>query len=112
MGNWESTASGSHVIRGGVVRGTRLAAASGWFRVNITRRAGLGEQPARHEGRKFHQSPFPTVGVIVVCAPRWYRHLEANTVSGIICQEKGSSSITMTLEHHLDYHSHYATMWG
>jgi len=44
-------------------------------------------------------------------------NLEANTVSGIICQElhaRGAPtrSITMTVEHHLDYHSHYATMWG
>jgi hypothetical protein len=39
-------------------------------------------------------------------------NLDANTVSGIICQEKGSGSITMTVVHHLDYHSHYATMWG
>jgi hypothetical protein len=38
--------------------------------------------------------------------------LDANTVSGIICQEKGSGSITMTVVQHLDYHSHYATMWG
>jgi hypothetical protein len=44
-------------------------------------------------------------------------NLEANTVSGIICQEKQfpngpTRSITMTVEHHLVYHSHYATMWG
>ncbi|HXP37241.1 MAG TPA: hypothetical protein VN817_05695 [Solirubrobacteraceae bacterium] len=39
-------------------------------------------------------------------------NLDANTVSGIICQEKRSGSITMTVEHHLTYHSHYATMWG
>jgi hypothetical protein len=44
-------------------------------------------------------------------------NLEANTVSGIICQEmhtrnKPTRSITMTVEHHLVYHSHYATMWG
>jgi hypothetical protein len=43
--------------------------------------------------------------------------LAANTVSGIICQEdrapnKPTRAITMTLSHHLDYHSHYATMWG
>jgi hypothetical protein len=38
--------------------------------------------------------------------------LAANTVSGIICQERRSGSITMTVEHHLAYHSHYATMWG
>ena len=39
-------------------------------------------------------------------------NLGANTVSGIICQEKRSGSITMTVKHHLVYHSHYATMWG
>ena len=38
--------------------------------------------------------------------------LDANTVSGIICQEKRSGSITMTVGRHLTYHSHYATMWG
>ncbi len=38
--------------------------------------------------------------------------LDANTVSGVICQEKSSGSITMTVEHHLVYHSHVATMWG
>jgi len=38
--------------------------------------------------------------------------LDANTVSGIICQEKHSGSITMTVEHHLVAHSHVATMWG
>ena len=36
-------------------------------------------------------------------------NLDANTVSGIICQEKVPASITMTVVHHLDYHSHYAT---
>ncbi|HEX3432813.1 MAG TPA: hypothetical protein VHT25_02000 [Solirubrobacteraceae bacterium] len=39
-------------------------------------------------------------------------NLGANTVSGVICQERPHGSITMTLKHHLDYHSHYATMWG
>jgi hypothetical protein len=39
-------------------------------------------------------------------------NLEANTVSGIICQEDRRGAITMTLEHRLVYHSHYATMWG
>jgi hypothetical protein len=44
-------------------------------------------------------------------------NLEAGTVSGIICQElhprnKPTRSITMTAEHHLVYHSHYAVMWG
>ena len=42
--------------------------------------------------------------------------LEANTVSGIICQERRFGgpvrAITMTVAHHLDYHSHVAVMWG
>jgi len=43
--------------------------------------------------------------------------LEAGTVSGIICQEqhfrdRPTRAITMTVAHHLVYHSHYATMWG
>lgn len=43
--------------------------------------------------------------------------LEANAVSGIICQEdraanRPTRAITMTVEHHLVYHSHYAVMWG
>ncbi len=44
-------------------------------------------------------------------------NLEANSVSGVICQERRfaggpTRSITMTVAHHLDYHSHYAVMWG
>ena len=44
-------------------------------------------------------------------------NLEANTISGILCQEIRSRihptrAITMTVEHHLVYHSHYAVMWG
>lgn len=39
-------------------------------------------------------------------------NLEANTVSGILCQEDRGGAITMTVEHHLVYHSHYAVMWG
>jgi hypothetical protein len=43
--------------------------------------------------------------------------LGANTVSGILCQEERSQgkptrAITMTVQRHLVYHSHYATMWG
>ena len=43
--------------------------------------------------------------------------LQANTVSGILCQEQRSAgrptrAITMSVEHHLVYHSHYAVMWG
>jgi hypothetical protein len=44
-------------------------------------------------------------------------NLAANTVSGILCQEIRSRihptrAITMTVEHHLGYHSHHAVMWG
>ena len=44
-------------------------------------------------------------------------YLEANTVSGIICQEdrfrnQPTRAITMTVEHHLVDHSHVAVMWG
>jgi hypothetical protein len=44
-------------------------------------------------------------------------NLEANTVSGILCEEIQSRihptrAITMTVEHHLVYHSHVAVMWG
>ena len=44
-------------------------------------------------------------------------NLEAHTVSGILCQEdrvrnQPTRAITMTVDHHLLYQSHYATMWG
>jgi hypothetical protein len=44
-------------------------------------------------------------------------NLDANTVSGILCQvfrvrNKPDRLIIMTVEHHLVYHSHYAQMWG
>ena len=39
-------------------------------------------------------------------------NLGAHTVSGIICQEDRRGAITMTVEHHLVYQSHYAVMWG
>src|SRR5271167_1906491 len=44
-------------------------------------------------------------------------NLDANTVSGILCQEdrfrdQPTRAITMTVEHHLIYHSHVAVMWG
>jgi len=43
--------------------------------------------------------------------------LEASTVSGVICQELhepsgATRSITMSVQRHLVYHSHFATMWG
>ena len=39
-------------------------------------------------------------------------NLEANTVSGVICQQDRAGTIIMSVEHHLVYHSHYARMWG
>jgi len=39
-------------------------------------------------------------------------NLEESTVSGILCQEDHRGAITMTVEHHLVYHSHVAMMWG
>jgi hypothetical protein len=44
-------------------------------------------------------------------------NLDANTVSGILCQafrvpNKPDRLIIMTVENHLVYHSHYASMWG
>jgi len=43
--------------------------------------------------------------------------LAAHTVSGILCQEdhirnRPTREITMTVDHHLLYQSHYAVMWG
>jgi len=39
-------------------------------------------------------------------------NLEANTVSGVICQQDRGGTIIMSVQHHLEYHSHYAMMWG
>jgi hypothetical protein len=44
-------------------------------------------------------------------------NLADNTVSGTLCQvdrvpNQPDRLIIMTVEHHLVYHSHYATMWG
>jgi hypothetical protein len=44
-------------------------------------------------------------------------NLDANTVSGILCQvfrvrDEPDRLIVMTVQHHLVYHSHYAQMWG
>lgn len=44
-------------------------------------------------------------------------NLDANTVSGILCQvfrvrNQPDRLIIMTVGHHLVYHSHYAQMWG
>ena len=44
-------------------------------------------------------------------------NLDANTVSGILCQvdrvrHQADRLIIMTVQHHLVYHSHHAVMWG
>jgi hypothetical protein len=43
-------------------------------------------------------------------------NLAANTVSGTLCQANRVHGVDrviyMTVNHHLDYHSHYASMWG
>ena len=39
-------------------------------------------------------------------------NLEANTVSGVLCQQDRSGTIVMSVAHHLVYHSHYAMRWG
>jgi hypothetical protein len=39
-------------------------------------------------------------------------NLEANTVSGVMCQQDRAGVIIMSVEHHLVYHSHTAMMWG
>jgi hypothetical protein len=39
-------------------------------------------------------------------------NLEASTISGVICQQDRAGTIILSLQHHIDYHSHYATMWG
>src|SRR6201990_2208809 len=44
-------------------------------------------------------------------------NLDANTVSGILCQvdrvrDQADRLIIMTVQHHLVYHSHHAVVWG
>jgi hypothetical protein len=39
-------------------------------------------------------------------------NLEANTVSGVMCQQDRAGTIIMSVEHHLVHHSHTAMMWG
>jgi len=38
--------------------------------------------------------------------------LDANTVSGVMCQQDRAGVILMSVRHHLVYHSHHARMWG
>lgn len=37
---------------------------------------------------------------------------EADTVSGVICEQDPRGTILLSVLHHLVYHSHSATMWG
>jgi hypothetical protein len=39
-------------------------------------------------------------------------NLDANTVSGVMCQQDRAGTIIMSVAHRLVYHSHYARMWG
>ena len=39
-------------------------------------------------------------------------NLEANTVSGVMCQQDPRGTIIVSVQHHLVYHSHYSMMWG
>ena len=44
-------------------------------------------------------------------------NLDANTVSGVLCQvdrvrHRPDRLIIMTVQHHLAYHSHHAVLWG
>lgn len=39
-------------------------------------------------------------------------NLDANTVSGVMCQQDQAGEIIMSVAHRLVYHSHYATRWG
>jgi hypothetical protein len=58
----------------------------------------------------FHTGPY--TGASNFAKGHGNTNLEANTVSGIMCQQDRAGVIIMSVEHHLSYHSHYATMWG
>jgi len=58
----------------------------------------------------FHTGPY--TGASSFAKGHGNINLEANTVSGIMCQQDPAGVITMSVEHHLVYHSHYAMMWG
>jgi hypothetical protein len=58
----------------------------------------------------FHTGPY--TGASSFAKGHGEINLEANTVSGVICQQDRTGTIIMSVEHHLSYHSHYATMWG
>jgi hypothetical protein len=58
----------------------------------------------------FHTGPY--TGSLSFAKGHGDINLQANTVSGVICQQDRTGVIIMSVEHHLVYHSHYATMWG
>ena len=58
----------------------------------------------------FHTGPY--TGASSFAKGHGNINLEANTVSGIMCQQDRAGTIVMSVEHHLSYHSHYAEMWG
>jgi len=58
----------------------------------------------------FHTGPY--TGGSSFAKGHGHIDLEANTVSGVICQQDRPGVIIMSVEHHLVYHSHYAMMWG
>jgi hypothetical protein len=58
----------------------------------------------------FHTGPY--TGASSFAKGHGNINLEANTVSGVMCQQDRTGTIIMSLQHHLAYHSHYATMWG
>src|ERR1700728_3436733 len=58
----------------------------------------------------FHTGPF--TGASSFAKGHGNINLEANTVSGTMCQQDRAGTIIMSVEHHLVYHSHTAVMWG
>jgi hypothetical protein len=58
----------------------------------------------------FHTGPY--TGASSFAKGHGNINLEANTVSGVMCQQDRAGTVIMSVEHHLSYHSHYAMMWG
>ena len=58
----------------------------------------------------FHTGPY--TGASSFAKGHGNINLQANTVSGVMCQQDRAGTIIMSVEHHLVYHSHYAMMWG
>jgi hypothetical protein len=57
----------------------------------------------------FHTGPY--TGASSFAKGHGNINLEANTVSGVMCQQDRAGVIVMSVDH-LVYHSHYAVMWG